>query len=46
VQRSTNLIDWEDWKTVTLEGTSCELSDETSTASQRFYRAVEDSVGP
>jgi hypothetical protein len=46
VQRSTNLIDWEDWKTVTLEGTSCELSDETSTASRRFYRAVEDSVGP
>jgi hypothetical protein len=32
----------EDWKTVTLEGTSCELSDETSTAAQRFYRAIED----
>jgi hypothetical protein len=27
---------------VTLEGTSCELSDETSTASQRFYRAIQD----
>ena len=42
MQRSTNLQDWEDWKTVTLGGTSCELSDDTSTASQRFYRAIED----
>jgi hypothetical protein len=42
VQRSTNLKDWEDWQTVTLEGTTCELSDDTSTASQRFYRAIED----
>jgi hypothetical protein len=45
VQRSINLRDWEDWKTVTLEGTSSELSDETSTASQCFYRAIGDNSG-
>jgi hypothetical protein len=45
VQRSTNLKDWEDWQTVTLEGTTCELSDDPSTASQRFYRAIEDNSG-
>jgi hypothetical protein len=45
VQRSTNLKDWADWKTVTLDGTACELSDATSTASQRFYRAIEDNSG-
>jgi hypothetical protein len=43
VQRSANLIDWEDWHIVTLDGTGCELIDETAVASQRFYRAVEDS---
>jgi hypothetical protein len=42
MQRSANLTDWLDWKTVTFEGTSCELVDDTSTASQRFYRVVED----
>jgi hypothetical protein len=45
VQRSINLKDWADWKTVTLGDTGCELSDETSTASQRFYRAIEDNSG-
>ena len=42
MQRSTNLRDWENWKTVTIEGASCELSDDTSIASQRFYHAIED----
>ena len=42
VQRSANLIDWEDWRTVTLDGTGCELIDETAASGQRFYRAVED----
>jgi WD40 repeat protein len=41
VQRSINLKDWADWKTVTLGDTGCELTD-TITASQCFYRAVED----
>jgi hypothetical protein len=45
VQRSANLIDWEDWRTVALDGTGCELIDETATASHRFYRAVEDNSG-
>jgi hypothetical protein len=45
VQRSANLIDWEDWRTVTLDGTGCELIDETAAASHRFYRAVEDNSG-
>jgi hypothetical protein len=45
VQRSANLIDWEDWRTVTLDGTGCELIDQTAAASQRFYRAVEDNSG-
>jgi hypothetical protein len=43
VQRSANLVDWEDWRIVTLDGTGCELIDETTAASHRFYRAVEDS---
>jgi hypothetical protein len=43
VQRSANLVDREDWRTVTFDGTGCELIDETAASSQRFYRAVEDS---
>jgi hypothetical protein len=47
VQRSANLIDWEDWRVLTLDGTGCEVIDETSGASHRFYRAIEDnSVAP
>jgi hypothetical protein len=41
VQRSLNLKDWADWKTVTLGDTGCELTD-SITASQCFYRAIED----
>jgi hypothetical protein len=41
VQRSINLKDWADWKTVTLGDTGCELTD-AITASQCFYRVIED----
>ena len=30
---------------MTLDGTGCELIDETAAASHRFYRAVEDNSG-
>ena len=42
VQRSANLVDWEDWRTETLDGTGCKLIDETAATSHRSYRAVED----
>ena len=41
LQRSTNLVDWEDWKTVNFDGTDCGLTDDVGTNSRRFYRAVE-----
>jgi hypothetical protein len=40
VQRSINLKDWADWKTVTLGDTGCELTDNIVSNSQCFYRAV------
>jgi len=41
VQRSANLIDWEDWQTLTLGTTPSELSDlDAGAVSRRFYRAV------
>jgi hypothetical protein len=42
VQRSANLLDWEDWQTVTLSFGSgaIELYDNPAAASRRFYRAV------
>jgi hypothetical protein len=44
LQRSENLVDWEDWQTMTLGGnvTGCGLIDATTAARQRFYRVVED----
>jgi hypothetical protein len=42
VQRSINLRDWEDWKTVTLGDTGCDLTESIVSNSQCFYRAVED----
>jgi hypothetical protein len=42
VQRSTNLKDWADWKTVTLGDTGCDLTESIVSNSQCFYRAVED----
>lgn len=44
LQRSENLIDWEDWQTITLCGAGCGLIDTTTTAPARFYRAVEDTA--
>ncbi|MCF7762430.1 MAG: hypothetical protein K9N62_02030 [Verrucomicrobia bacterium] len=41
VQRSKNLVDWEEWKTLTLTSSSVELIDDTAATTQRFYRAVE-----
>ncbi len=39
VQRSTNLVDWEDWPTVSRDTGSSELRDsETSPRGYRFYR--------
>ena len=46
LQRSTNLVDWEDWRTMTLGGTGCGLTDTTTTAAHRFYRVVEDELKP
>jgi hypothetical protein len=44
LQRSENLVDWEDWQAMTLGGnaTGCGLIDTTTAARQRFYRVVED----
>jgi hypothetical protein len=46
VQRSLNLGDWEDWQTVTIEGTTLELTDDPSGAAQRFYRVVDEGPEP
>ena len=40
--RSSNLVDWEEWKTSVIGKADCGLIDNTATASQRFYRAVVD----
>jgi len=41
VQRSTNLLDWEDWQTLTLDTIPSKLSDlEAGATPHRFYRAV------
>jgi hypothetical protein len=41
VQRSTNLVDWVDWQTVTLNGTVKELLDAPAAIPLRFYRVVQ-----
>jgi hypothetical protein len=41
VQRSLNLLDWEDWQPMTLSGTASEFLDNTTTNEHRFYRAIE-----
>ena len=48
LQRSANLVDWEDWQTMTLGGnaTGCGLIDATTATPQRFYRAVEGMPRP
>ena len=48
LQRSENLVDWEDWQAMTLGGnaTGCGLIDTTTAARQRFYRVVEDKPTP
>jgi len=45
LQRSANLVDWEEWQTISLGDSPAETLDETSVP-QRFYRAVEDGSGP
>jgi hypothetical protein len=42
IQRSENLMDWEDWKTMTMNECPCEIIDDTTSASQYVYRAVVD----
>jgi hypothetical protein len=48
LQRSSNLVDWEDWQAMTLGGnaTGCGLIDTTAAARQRFYGVVEDKPKP
>jgi len=43
VQRSVNLVDWEDWQTVSKDEGPSELQDsEAGTTPYRFYRGVEE----
>jgi hypothetical protein len=43
VQHSANLVDWEDWQTVSRDAGPSELQDaEASTAPYRFYRGIEE----
>ena len=42
LQRSENLVDWQDWQTMTLGGDGCGLIDTTTATPTRFYRAVND----
>jgi hypothetical protein len=43
VQRSVNLVDWEDWRTVTWDEGPSELLDaEAGTTPYRFYRTIEE----
>jgi len=43
VQRSTNLIHWEDWQTVTKAAGPSTLQDaDTGTTPYRFYRGVQE----
>jgi len=44
VQRSTNLVDWEDWRTVTLDGTVKRLLDDPAGVPVRFYRVIADTT--
>ncbi len=47
VQRSTNLVDWVDWQTVTLNGSVKELLDGPAAGIPfRFYRVVEAESNP
>jgi hypothetical protein len=46
LQRSENLVDWEDWQTMILGGDGCGIIDTPGASRQRFYRAVEDTLTP
>ena len=47
VQRSTNLVEWVDWQTVTLDGTEKELLDgPVGGMPFRFYRVIPDTEHP
>ena len=41
IQRSSDMVTWEDWKTMDLEDNTCEAVDLTTDTPQYFYRAVE-----
>jgi hypothetical protein len=42
VQRSVNLVEWEDWQTVSRDGGPGELQDsEAGTTPYQFYRGIE-----
>ena len=43
IERSANLIDWEEWQTAVIgDDDGCEITDSTTQAPRRFYRAIED----
>lgn len=46
IQRGTDKVIWEDWKTMDLEDNSCEAGDLTIGESKYFYRAVEAEETP
>ncbi len=46
LQRSTNLVDWEDWQIMILGESGCGLIDATTAATHRFYRVAADEPGP
>ena len=41
LQRSTDLIHWEDWQTINLSENSSDIIANTASMTRSFYRAVE-----
>ena len=46
IQRSTDMITWEDWQVMDLEDNICEAVDLITGEPQYFYRAVEAEETP
>jgi hypothetical protein len=46
VQRSENLVEWEDWQTMSLGGDGCGIIDDPGATRQRFCHAAEASFTP
>jgi hypothetical protein len=41
LQRTTDIVRWEDWQAITLSGDVAEITDhDASTTPNRFYRAL------